>query len=146
MAEDKKISLNEEQLAQLFQLENQRFSTTQERLNALRNILAEMVNARDAVQAIAKSQKNNKALIPIGAGVLVEAAIENNKTLLFSMAGNVAQKKTTKEIEEDLSKRIESVEKSIEKENIEANRQAANLNNILAAANNSQARKRQSRV
>lgn len=146
MAEEKKISLNEEQLAQLFQLENQRFSTTQERLGALRNILSEMLNAREAVQAISKGQKNNKALIPIGAGVLVETTLENNKTLLFSMAGNLAQKKTTKEIEEELSKRIESVEKSIEKENAEANRQAANLNNILAAANSAQARRRQQRV
>ncbi|MDO8633900.1 MAG: hypothetical protein Q7K34_01260 [archaeon] len=145
MAEEKKISLNEEQLAQLFQLENQRFSATQERISALRNILMEMLNARDAVQAISKGQKNNKALIPIGGGVLVEAALENNKTLLFSMAGNVAQKKTTQEIEAELSKRVESVEKSIEKENAEANRQAANLNNILAAVNNAQAR-RQPRV
>ena len=146
MTEEKKISLNEEQLAQLFQLENQRFSATQERISTLRSILVEMLNAREAVQAISKGQKNNKALIPVGAGVLVEASLENNKTLLFSMAGGVAQKKTTQEIEAELSKRIESVEKSIERENLEANRQAGNLNNILAAANATQARKRQARV
>lgn len=145
MPEDKKITLNEEQLAQLFQIENQRFSATQERIAMLRQLLMEMLNAREAVQAISKGEKNNKALVPLGGGVMVEASVENNKTLLFSMAGNLAQKKTAQEIETELTKRIDNLEKSIEKENTEANKQAANLNNILTAVNSSASR-RQGRV
>lgn len=128
--QQKQVTLNEQQLMQLFQTENERLNESNQKGTALRNILTETMTARDTISGITGAKKDEKIMVPIGAGILIAAKIEDNKTALWSMQGSAAVKKPFEEIEKELATRIQNIELALEKE-MHANQAVAqNLNNL----------------
>lgn len=121
------------QLAQLFQLENQKFDQSQQRLGMLRSALNETIFAKEALNAISKSKKSEKMLVPLGAGIFADARIESTSEAVIMREGMAALPKKITEIEEELEKKTQGIEKAIENEMQENSRIFSNLNNLSLA-------------
>jgi len=117
-------------MMQVFQQENERFHDSQQKISALRGILNETNAAKEAVKAIGKSKENEKVIVPIGAGVFVFAKTENTKQALLALSGGPAVPKPVSEIEKELDKRLENIEKALDRETSANQAMLSNLNNF----------------
>ncbi len=138
----KTVKVNPEQAMQIFQAENQRYEESTQKINALRGILNETSSAKEAIKGISNASQNEKAIVPVGAGIFLFAKIENNKEALLSFPGQAGIVKPIKEIESELEKRLDNIEKALEKEARTNQQIASNLNNLAMMLQQDQQRKK----
>jgi prefoldin subunit 5 len=96
----------------------------------------ELINAKETLKEISKAKKGTKMLITIGAGILVNATIDETEKAMLPMVGNVFKEKKIPELIKTLETRIIEVENAIEKngnEQIRTIERVNKLENILNA-------------
>lgn len=125
-------------MMQLFGMENERLNQSRERLNSLRLVLNETSAAKEGVTAISNGKKNDRIIVPLGAGVFTEAKLENTKDALVNMPGGIVAYKSLDETQKELSQRIENLEKAIDREAQAFNSMAQNLEGFAAAIRQAQ--------
>ncbi|MBI2597693.1 MAG: hypothetical protein HYW50_00685 [Candidatus Diapherotrites archaeon] len=126
MGERKEIRLTQEQMLQAFAAENSRLEDLNLRINNLALALNELNSSIAAMDAIAKEK--GKILVPLGAGVLLNAHTEDNESVLFSMAGGVLKLKKIENVKKELEKRKESIERALESVRRDQQQIAINVN------------------
>ena len=89
------------------------------------------------MKKVEKEEKGNKVVVPLGAGVMIEAGIDNVRKVMFSYAGGAVTHKTIPDVRQELNKRLELIRKEneqalVEREKIEKG--LTNLRNILMLA------------
>lgn len=112
MAEHKHEHEIEEQIfrQQLSELENQ--------MVALENRKAELEIVKQSISEI-KSRKDSEILVPIGAGILINGKIIDEKNLLVNIGANIIVKKTAdeaKQLVEEQIKELTKLQDSLRKE------------------------------
>src|SRR3989344_1326606 len=123
---EKKVQLTQEQLFQAFAGENQRLEDLNQRINMLIMGLNEITMALSSMDAVKKDK--DKIMVPLGAGVFLQAKTEDNENVVFALAGAVMKTKKLEEAKQEIEKRKESLEKMLENTKREHQRTAANVN------------------
>ncbi len=144
MAEEQKtIKLTEEQLMNAFANERANMDTMQANLAAAENRLRDILAATDALNAIKKSKENEKIVVPLGAGIFIDASLENNSTAKNSLAGSVVVNVTIEEALKNLVEKKQETQKAIEEMQKELEKIASNLNSIGAMLRSIEQKKRE---
>ena len=138
-ADKKEINLTRDQLIGSFELERNRYDAVAKRLNMIISAQYEISMTIEALNEIEKSGKGNKIIVPLGAGVMVEANLDGNKDAMFSFSGGAITNKGIPAIRDELKKRLESLKKeydvtTVERQKIEKG--LANIRNIIMLAEN----------
>ena len=123
---EKKVQLTQEQLFQAFAGENQRLEDLNQRINMLIMGLNEITMALSSMDAVKKDK--DKIMVPLGAGIFLQAKTEDNENVVFALAGAVMKTKKLEEAKQEIEKRKESLEKMLENTKREHQRTAANVN------------------
>lgn len=135
MAEDKTIRLTSDQLMQQYRVERSKLSELTRRRNQLIATVFETDMALKAAESIEKADKNESILVPLGAGLYIDAAVKNNSTLKYTMAGNIALDLTFKKAMEKIGKRKDVLSKELDAVKEERKRTGKNvrtMENIFA--------------
>ena len=136
MTEEKTVRLTGNQILQLLAQEQEKLQQINSTLATYQNMKNELISAKDSLNEIAKAKKGTKMLITIGAGILVNATIDETEKAISPVAGNVFKEKKIPELIKTLETRIMEVDKEIEKkanEQIRTIERANKLENILNA-------------
>ena len=113
MAEEKQIRLTGNQIEQLAVQERQKLAEVNRRISSLQGFRNELHAAHDSIEEITKTDKGEKMLVNLGAGVFVNATLEENSKAITSIAGSAFREKTNKEIVKSLSQKISALEKNL---------------------------------
>ena len=135
MAEEKTIRLTADQLMQQYRVERSKLSELTRRRNQLVASVFETDMALKAAEAIEKADKNESVLVPLGAGLYIDAAVKNNSTLKYTMAGNIALEMTFKKAREKIEKRKDVLSKelnAIKEERKRTGKNVRTMENIFA--------------
>ncbi len=123
---EKKVQMTQEQLFSAFAGENQRLEDLNQRINMLIMGLNEITMALLSMDAIKKEK--DKIMVPLGAGIFLQAQTEDNENVVFALAGEVMKTKKLEEAKQEIEKRKESLEKLLENTKREHHRTATNVN------------------
>lgn len=114
MAEQKtNVRITGNQLLQMANQERQRLDDINGKVQTLQNFRHELAAARDSIEQLGKTKKGQKIMVNLGAGIYVEATLENTEKAIASITGNVFKDKTYKEIGEILNNKIKNMDKTI---------------------------------
>jgi len=130
MADEKTIKLNEEQLINAFASERANMEAIQSNISAAGNRLRDILAATEALKAIQKAKENEKIVVPIGAGVFIDASLESNSTAKNSIAGGVVVNADIEGILKDLAEKKQEMEKVIAEMQKDLERVVANVNSL----------------
>lgn len=114
MAEEKKVTLTGQQLMQFAAQERQKLEQVNSRIAALQNFRNEMRGTKDALQEISRNEKGNKVMVNLGAGIYVEAVLEENTKAIAAIAGSVFKEKKNEELMTSLENRLTTIDKQLE--------------------------------
>ena len=131
MAEEQKtIKLTEEQLLNAFANERANVEAMQSNIAATENRLRDVLAATDALKAIKNSKEKEKIIVPLGAGIFIDASLESNSTAKNSMAGGVVVNVTIEDALKDLAEKRQEIEKAIAEMQKALERAVSNFNSI----------------
>ncbi len=131
MAEDqKKVKLSEQQLMNIFSSERGKLENIQSDIAMTQSQLLEIAAATDALNAIKKSQEKEKIIVPVGAGVYIDALVESNANAKASMAGGIVANMTIDEALKILAERKEGTGNSLAEMQKAWEKVSANLESI----------------
>ncbi len=133
---EKKITLTGQQLLQLARQERQRLEQVNMRISSLQGFRNELVGAKEALKEIEKNEKGNRIMVNLGAGIYIEASVEDNAKTIAAIAGSVFKEKKNEELIKLLDGRIAGVDRQLE--SIAGEQQAAigrvnQLENVIQA-------------
>lgn len=132
MTNKKKITLTENQLIEIAKREEIQMQNKQEISKKIKQLLAETITAKEILN---EAQKNKgKIMFSIGATILLEAQLTNNKNCKRALSDNSYQEDTIVETKKWLEKKEEQIKKqfkSINAELIEHQKKLTNYVNIL---------------
>ncbi|MDO8538579.1 MAG: prefoldin subunit alpha [archaeon] len=131
------VSMSGEQVMNFYKNEREKLKIIQNRNMSLNNLLNETLLTMDSLNEIKKTQKNEKILVPLGAGVFADATLIENEKVKISLGGNVMIDAQIEKALDDLGKRKEELEKDIEmtvKEENQTINQINSLGNIIQQA------------
>jgi prefoldin alpha subunit len=111
MVERKKIKLNKEQTISFYKTKEQELQGISKKLQEIDNLLNEIRKAKQTLTEIQKSKEKESILVNVGAGVLVEASIVNNKSARITLPGNIMVDKDIKIVLQDINNRNEELVK-----------------------------------
>lgn len=97
------------QIIQQYQKDYQDLNTTMQRINELEGITNEINSAAEALGEIQKGKKDEKTMIPLGAGIYIETKLDQTKICKKSLAGNLL---VDSDIKNTIKKLIEEEEKA----------------------------------
>jgi|GEM_PF-1049560 len=101
----RKITLSKDQTISMFKAKEKELQGIYGRLQELENVQMEIVKAEMTLKEMQKDKVKETLLVNIGAGVLVECEVLNNKNAKITLPGNVMVDKTIAEIMSDIEKR-----------------------------------------
>ncbi|HIH09680.1 MAG TPA: prefoldin subunit alpha [Candidatus Diapherotrites archaeon] len=127
---EQKVTLTGNQLLQLSAQERQKLSEINRRISSIQSFRNELAAAHDALEEISRTEKGEKALINLGAGVFVQASIEENSKALTSIAGNAFREKPNQDISKALSAKIGALDKNLEGIGAEQQKTIARINQL----------------
>lgn len=130
MAEEQKISLTGNQLAQLANQERQKLAEINRRISAFQGFRTELMGARDALEEIGRNEKGEKILVNLGGGIFMQAALEENSKALSTIAGNIFREKSGKELVKELEKKIQNLGNTLESAGEEQQKTIARLTQL----------------
>lgn len=143
MAQRKQVKLTQQQLMQTFVGENNRLEEINRRIMELSAVLNELTMAIDALKAM--KQDKEKIMVPLGAGVFLEATAEKPREVVFSMTGGVLKTKKAEEVKKELETRKEALQKVFEANQAQRQRTATNVNTLSDVLREGQRIARQNR-
>jgi prefoldin alpha subunit len=132
----KEVKLTGNQIAEMLNSEKAKFNAIMQRISELQSAMIETKGSINALKELSK-QKNAKTLIPLGAGVFMEAGIENSENVKITLPGNVIVQKSNEEAVKELEKQAEALSNEInalQKEQQQTAINAGNLENIIRTA------------
>ena len=118
-------------LAAQFELVQRELARAERRLAALQDALIEAQQAIATLDAVAATPGSIEALVPIGAGVHVRAAVDPHALVLRPLGAGYATESSAAEAQRSLAARSEAVQRSFQ----EASEEADRLANTAAALN-----------
>lgn len=135
MADERKkprdIRITESQLMQMYDTERAKAVEVDKRRQAIFAGINEIVMASDALNAIKDSKADEKSvLIPLGAGIYVDADIRDKKTAKANLAGGVVIDSRIEDVIKDLDDRKKELEKALKGLQDEMNKVAGNMDNL----------------
>ena len=89
MTEKKELKLTGQQAVRLFESEKAKIGVVQRKMESLQGITMELNNAILALEEIKKTKSDSPFLVPLGAGVYIEAKLENTTNAKHSLAGSI---------------------------------------------------------
>lgn len=145
MQEEKKtVKLTEPQLVNAFNSERANLEGLQEQYSRTENYLQELLAARDALAAIQKAKDNEKIVVPLGAGVYIDAAIENKNTVKASFGSGVVMPTSIDEALKELEGRKTDTEKAVAGLQRDREQMLSNLNSLGKLLNTIEQNKKKS--
>lgn len=128
--EQKPIKVSEQQLINAFSGERQNLEALQSNLASIDARLRDVLAATDALNEIKKAKVGEKMLVPLGAGILIDASIESNSTAKNTFAGGVVANVAIEDALKDLAGKKQEIEKAISEMQNGQEKIVANLNSI----------------
>ena len=113
MEKEKSVTLNENQLRQMAQQEENALMNLRANIEKVGALYGEAITARETLKEMQKSE--GKAMVSIGATILVEAEIKNIKKCKRGFAENGYVEETTEETLKWLEKKEEVLKRQLEK-------------------------------
>lgn len=141
MVEQKQIELKGAEVLQAYQTEQSKLQAIRERKQALQHLMVETVGAEQTLRELEGKKKEEKVMIPLGAGLYIEGKVDASKGLKKGLGEGIISKSTIKQSLEDLKKRKEEIKKDMERIQQQERITLTNLNNLGAAIE--QARQKQ---
>ncbi|MFA4907754.1 MAG: prefoldin subunit alpha [archaeon] len=105
------IRLSGNQLVQLYEGERQKLEALERRLELVQRAMVEVTGTIETISALTKSGQTDSVLLPIGAGIYIEASVENKKNVKASIPGGIVLELTSEDAKEELGKRREELAK-----------------------------------
>jgi len=135
----KEISITRDRLLGSFDVERGRYEAVSRRIGMLQSAQFEILSVMEAIDEIGKAGKGHKVVVPLGAGIMMEASLDNTKKVMFSYAGGTVTHKAIPDVKEELKRRLELLKNenrqaSVEREKI--GKGLENLRNIITLADN----------
>ena len=136
----KKVALSEQQIMQMAQHEEAQLQNKQVLSERVSQLLNETITAKE----ILKEAKENKGkiMVSIGATVLIEAQITDNKTCKRALSDNSYKEDTIEETTKWLEKKEEQITKQLQTIQTELRGHQKNLTNYLSILKQIEAEKR----
>ena len=136
----KKVALSEQQIMQMAQQEEAQLQNKQVLSERVSQLLNETITAKE----ILKEAKENKGkiMVSIGATVLIEAQITDNKTCKSAVCDNSYKEDTIEETTKWLEKKEEQITKQLQTIQTELRGHQKNLTNYLSILKQIEAEKR----
>ena len=115
MAEEaeKSVKLSGDQVARLAAQERRKLDGLGRRIETFQGFRNELSMALDSVKAISKTEKGEKILINLGAGIFAEAALQENSRGIATIAGNVFNYRGFNDLEKTLEAKMKNVDKAV---------------------------------
>src|SRR3989338_412067 len=95
---EQKTTITGQQLVQLNQQERQRLEQVNSRISSLQGAKMELLGTMEALTELGKNEKGNKIVVNLGAGVFVEASVQDNENALAAIAGSIFKEKKNPDI------------------------------------------------
>ncbi len=131
MSEEKTSTrLTGAQLMQLVAQEKQKAEELTQRINSFQSFKSELRAAKDALSEIEKSKKGEKILVNLGAGIYVEASIEENTQAISSLSGKIFKTKKIKDLDKTIENKIKNLDKTIATVAEEQSKAVSRLNQL----------------
>lgn len=102
--------MNEGQKQLEMQLLQQHLQQLQEQFSTVRSQILQVSEMRNNLDSL-KSIKNQKTIVPIGAGLFLESNTESVKEVLMNVGANVIVRKDLESAKEILDKQVKDLEK-----------------------------------
>ena len=128
--EEKKVQLTGNQVVQLAAQERRKPEDIGRRIETFQNFRNELSMALDSIREIGKTSKGEAILVNLGAGIFVEATLQENKKGIATIAGNVFNYKDLKELEKTLEAKIRNVDKAVSGAAAEQQKTFSRLNQL----------------
>ncbi|MEW6294681.1 MAG: hypothetical protein AB1467_00070 [Candidatus Diapherotrites archaeon] len=141
----KQVKLSGEQIVALFQEEKAKLDSISMQINSVQTALTEVLFAEESLKELSKEGFEGPILVNLGSGVFIEGAVSNAKKLKKSLPGNVVLDVSPEEVSEELKKRKENAQKTLELLLRDRERIYSNLNNLSRIINAVQAQAARSR-
>lgn len=141
----KEVSLSGEQVMHFYNNEREKLKIIQNRQGSLQNLMNETLLTIEALNELKKAQKNEKILVPLGAGVFADATLNETQKVKISLGGNVILDAGIERALGDLDKRKNELEKDLQmtmKEESQTINQINALGNVISQARNAVREKR----
>lgn len=139
--EQKQIELKGPQVLQAYQSEQRKLEVIQTRKQTLQQLMAETVGAEQTLQEIEGKTKEEKVMIPLGAGLYIEGKVDASKGLKKGLGEGIIAKSTVKQSLKELEERKVEIRKDMERIQQQEKLTLTNLNNLGSAIE--QARQKQ---
>ncbi len=101
----KTIKLDKNQTIKLYQNKEKELQGISQRVEQIDGLLQEMKKAEATLSQIKKLDKNEKMLVNIGAGILIECEVSSKSAIKVMLPGNIMTEKTMEEVVLDVEKR-----------------------------------------
>ena len=111
----KTIKLDKNQTVKLYQNKEKELQGISQRVEQIDGILQEMQKAEVALKQIKKLKSEEKLLVNLGAGVLVECEVSNKSSIKVMLPGQIMTEKNIDEVIEDIDKRNKELHSAKEK-------------------------------
>lgn len=135
MAEKTEVRLTGQQTMRLFEAERAKMSVVQRKMESIQSIIGELNNAVSALNEIKKTQNDSSFLVPLGAGVYIEAKLENTKKAKHSLAGSIMVDEKVEEIIKKLNTQKKEALQNLEIMQKEGQALSLNINNLGTVLN-----------
>lgn len=111
----KTIRLDKNQTVKLYQNKEKELQGISQRVEQIDGILQEMQKAEIALKQIKKLKGEEKLLVNLGAGVLIECAVSNKSSIKVMLPGQIMTERNIDEVIEDIDKRNKELHSAKEK-------------------------------
>jgi prefoldin alpha subunit len=111
----KTIKLDKNQTVKLYQNKEKELQGISQRVEQIDGILQEMQKAEVALKQIKKLKSEEKLLVNLGAGVLVECEVSNKSSIKVMLPGQIMTERNIDEVIEDIDKRNKELHSAKEK-------------------------------
>ena len=111
----KTIKLDKNQTVKLYQNKEKELQGISQRVEQIDGILQEMQKAEVALKQIKKLKCEEKLLVNLGAGVLVECEVSNKSSIKVMLPGQIMTERNIDEVIEDIDKRNKELHSAKEK-------------------------------
>ncbi|HNW05879.1 MAG TPA: prefoldin subunit alpha [archaeon] len=112
---EKTITLDKNQTIQLYQNKEKELQGISQRVEQIDSILQEMQKAEATLKQIKKLKSEEKLLVNLGAGVLMECEVSNKSSIKVMLPGQIMTERSIDEVIEDIDKRNKELQSAKEK-------------------------------
>lgn len=132
---EKQMKVSGAQIMQAYETERAKMESIIMRLNQINALKNDISAADSALAELEKAGKGGKIKLPLGAGIYVDATVEDGKSVDMAVAGNVMMPATTEAARAEIARRLAELDRAFEGAEKDRQFTAANLDNLGRAIN-----------